>query len=46
MFDACCISLFLPVMQKINSTIHIIGLDDEELMLPGIEFDDIDGYLL
>ena len=36
----------LPVMQKINSTIHIIGSDDEELMLPGIELDDIDGYLL
>ena len=36
----------LPVIQKINSTIHIVGLDDEELMLPGIEFDDIDGYLL
>lgn len=36
----------LPVMQKINNTIHIIGTNGNELMLPGIEFSDIDGYLL
>lgn len=36
----------LAVMQKINRTIHIKGSNGEELMLPGIEFSDIDGYLL
>lgn len=36
----------LAVMQKINRTIHIKGTNGEELMLPGIELSDIDGYLL
>ena len=36
----------LPVMQKINDTIHIIGEDHRELLLQGIEYSDIDGYLL
>lgn len=35
----------LPVMQKINDTIHIVGTKNEELMLPGIEFEDIDGFI-
>ena len=36
----------LQVMQKINKTIHIVVTNGDELMLPGIEFSDIDGYLL
>lgn len=36
----------LPVMQKIDDTIHIIGEDHSELLLQGIEYSDIDGYLL
>ena len=36
----------LPVMQKIDNTIHIIGEQGEELMLPGIEYSDIDGYII
>lgn len=36
----------LPVMQKIDDTIHIIGEDHRELLLQGIEYSDIDGYLL
>lgn len=36
----------LPVMQKIDDTIHIIDENHCELMLQGIEFSDIDGYLL
>lgn len=36
----------LPVMQKIDDTIHIIGENHRELLLQGIEYSDIDGYLL
>ena len=36
----------LPTMQKINDTIHIVGTDGEELLLPGIELSDIDGYVM
>ena len=36
----------LLTMQKIDNTIHIIGENDEELLLPGIEYDDIEGYVI
>lgn len=36
----------LPTMQKIDDTIHIIGENDEELMLPGIEYSDIEGFVI
>ena len=36
----------LPIMQRINKTIHIIGENGEDLMLQGIEYSDIDGYVL
>lgn len=36
----------LPTMQKIDNMIHIIGENDEELMLPGIEYADIDGFVI
>ena len=36
----------LPIMQKIDNTIHIIGEDHRELMLQGIEYSDIEGYIL
>lgn len=36
----------LAVMKRINDTIHIIGEKDEELLLPGIEYSDIEGYVL
>lgn len=36
----------LPIMDKINHTIHIIGTNDEELLLPGIESNDINGYVI
>lgn len=36
----------LPVMQRIDDTIHIIGENCEELLLPGIEYNDIDGYVI
>ena len=36
----------LPVMQRIDDTIHIIGEHDEELLLPGIEPEDIEHYVL
>lgn len=35
----------LSVMQKINETIHILGEDGRELLLPGIEYEDINGYI-
>lgn len=35
----------LSTMQKINDTIHIIGTEGEELMLPGIEHSDIEGFV-
>lgn len=36
----------LPTMQKIDNTIHIVGSEGEELMLPGIEYDDINGFVM
>ena len=35
----------LSVMQKINETIHIIGEDSRELLLPGVEYEDINGFI-
>lgn len=36
----------LQIMQKINNTIHIIGENNEELTLPGIEYSDIEGFVI
>ena len=36
----------LPTMQKIDDTIHIIGTEGEELMLSGIEYSDIEGFVI
>lgn len=36
----------LPTMQKIGNTIHIVGENGEELMLPGIDYDDINGLVV
>ncbi|MBR6963363.1 MAG: ATP-grasp domain-containing protein [Prevotella sp.] len=36
----------LPIMQKIDETIHIKGKNNEDLLLPGIEFRDVEGYIL
>lgn len=36
----------LPIMRKINNTIHIIGTQGEELLLPGIEYGDIEGFVI
>ena len=36
----------LPAMQHIDNTIHIIGENGEELLLPGIEYSDIKGYVI
>lgn len=36
----------LPIMQHIDDTIHIIGEHGEELLLPGIEYNDIEGYVI
>ena len=36
----------LPVMRQINETIHIIGNDGEQLLLPGVEYGDIEGYVI
>ena len=36
----------LPAMQRIDNTIHIIGENDEELLLPGIEYSDIEGFVI
>ena len=36
----------LSIMQKIDDTIHIIGEQGEELLLPGIEYSDIEGYVI
>lgn len=36
----------LPTMQRIDNTIHIIGENGEELLLPGIEYSDIEGYVI
>ena len=36
----------LPTMQKINNAIHIIGENNEELLLSGIEDSDIEGFVI
>ena len=36
----------LAIMQKITNTIKIVGENGENLMLPGIEADDIENYVL
>ena len=36
----------LPVMQKIGNTIVFVGEQDEDLLLPGIEYDDINGFVM
>lgn len=36
----------LPTMQRIGNTIHIVGENGEELMLPGIDYDDINGLVV
>lgn len=36
----------LPTMQHIDETIHILGENGEQLLLPGIEYGDIDGYVI
>lgn len=36
----------LPTMNKIENTLHILSTDGRELMLPGIEKEDIDGYVM
>lgn len=38
--------ILLPTMQRIDDTIHIIGEKGEQLLLPGIEYGDIDGYVI
>lgn len=35
----------LPLMKKIHETLHIIGEDGTDLILPGVEYDDINGYV-
>ena len=35
-----------PTMQRIDDTIHIIGEHDEDLLLQGIEYCDIEGFVL
>ena len=35
----------LPIMQKIDNTIHIVGEQGEELLLQGIEYSDIEGFV-
>lgn len=36
----------LPIMQKIDNTINLVGEDGEDLLLPGIEYSDIDGFVI
>ena len=36
----------LPTMQKIDNTIHIVGSNGEELLLPGVEYEDINGFVM
>lgn len=36
----------LQTMQRIDNTVHIIGENGEELLLPGVEYDDIEGYVI
>ena len=34
------------VMRRIDETIHIIGNGGKQLLLPGVEYDDIEGYVI
>ena len=36
----------LPTMQRIDKTIHIVGENGEDLLLSGIEYSDIEGYVI
>jgi len=36
----------LPTMQNIDNTIHIVGSNGEELLLPGVEYEDINGFVM
>lgn len=36
----------LPTMQKIDNTIHLVGSNGEELLLPGVEYEDINGFVM
>ena len=36
----------LPTMQRIDDTIHIIGTNGEQLLLPGVELSDIEGFVI
>ena len=36
----------LPTMQKIENTLHIISSEQENMMLPGIEKEDVDGFVI
>ena len=36
----------LPIMQKIGNTIHIVSDTGEELLLPGIEYSDLEGFVI
>ena len=36
----------LPIMQKIDNTIHILSSDGIDLLLPGIEYNDIEGFVI
>ena len=35
-----------PVMRRINETIHIIGNGGKQLLLPSVEYDDIERYVI
>lgn len=37
--------LLFPVMKKVHDTIHIVSTDGKELLLPGIEPEDLRGYI-
>ena len=36
----------LSVMQEIGDAIHIVGEDGEELLLPGVDSEDLEGFIL
>ena len=36
----------LPTMRQIDETIHIISTSGEQLLLPGVELSDIEGYVI
>ena len=36
----------LPIMQKIDNTIHIFSNEEQELLLSGIEYHDIEGFVI